>query len=184
MAWMNQERKAEIAANLNKVMPRAWKWSLSVHHHSTIVLTITEADVDLLTIYNAKAQTQFEWKHPNETWMPSNYVQVNEFWLQDQFEVELLAQFEKFKAALNVGNHDNSDPMTDYFDVGWYVSINLGKWDRPFRYVPRGSDPQPGSAQYEALKAKLAELERNARPVMEAPKSDLAPCWHMPQAEA
>ena len=31
---------------------------------------------------------------------------------------------------MNVGNHDNSDPMTDYFDVGWYISVNLGRWDK------------------------------------------------------
>jgi len=22
--------------------------------------------------------------------------------------------------------------MTDYFDVGWYISVNLGKWDKPY----------------------------------------------------
>lgn len=27
--------------------------------------------------------------------------------------------------AMNDGNHDHSDIMTDYFDVGWYTDINL-----------------------------------------------------------
>jgi hypothetical protein len=31
-----------------------------------------------------------------------------------------------------VGNHDRSDSMTDYFDVGWYISINVGKWNKPY----------------------------------------------------
>jgi len=22
--------------------------------------------------------------------------------------------------------------MTDYFDVGWYISVNLGRWDKPY----------------------------------------------------
>jgi len=33
---------------------------------------------------------------------------------------------------MNEGNHDNSDIMTDYFDVGWYISVRLGKWDKPY----------------------------------------------------
>jgi hypothetical protein len=29
-------------------------------------------------------------------------------------------------------NWDNSDPMTDYFDVNFYVHLNIGEWDKPF----------------------------------------------------
>jgi hypothetical protein len=32
-----------------------------------------------------------------------------------------------------VGNHDKSDVMTDYFNVGWYIDINIGKWDKPYK---------------------------------------------------
>jgi hypothetical protein len=35
-------------------------------------------------------------------------------------------------AAMNTGNHNRSDAMTDYFDVGWYVDINIGKWNQPY----------------------------------------------------
>jgi len=31
-----------------------------------------------------------------------------------------------------IGNHNNTDLMSDYFDVGWYISINVGKWDKPY----------------------------------------------------
>ncbi|MCP3684446.1 MAG: hypothetical protein GY861_17340 [bacterium] len=29
-------------------------------------------------------------------------------------------------------NYDNSDPQSDYFDVNYYLHIQLGKWDKPF----------------------------------------------------
>ena len=32
----------------------------------------------------------------------------------------------------NVYNWDNSDSMIDYFDVHFYLHINLGKWDKDF----------------------------------------------------
>jgi hypothetical protein len=38
----------------------------------------------------------------------------------------------KLEKICYAGNHDNSDAMTDYFDVGWYVDINYGKWDKPY----------------------------------------------------
>jgi len=33
---------------------------------------------------------------------------------------------------MNIGNFDKSDVQTDYFHVGWYMSVNLGKWDKPY----------------------------------------------------
>jgi len=39
------------------------------------------------------------------------------------------------KAAeiINRENWDNSDPMTDYFDVGFYLTFSIGKWNKPFQ---------------------------------------------------
>jgi hypothetical protein len=34
---------------------------------------------------------------------------------------------------INHNNHDNSDPMTDYYDVGHYTKINIGKWDKAYQ---------------------------------------------------
>ena len=32
-------------------------------------------------------------------------------------------------------NHDRSDSMVDYFDVGFYDHVELGKYDNPFKVV-------------------------------------------------
>jgi len=37
--------------------------------------------------------------------------------------------------ALNLDNYDRSDSMTDYFDVGHYVNINIGRWNKPFVFT-------------------------------------------------
>ena len=29
-------------------------------------------------------------------------------------------------------NWDNSEPQTDYFDVNFYLYLNIGKWDKPY----------------------------------------------------
>jgi len=35
-------------------------------------------------------------------------------------------------AVMNTGNWDKSDIQTDYFNVGWYVDVNIGKWNKPY----------------------------------------------------
>jgi len=126
MAYIGQQKKAEIAADLKKTIPKSWKWSLAVRHHSTLVLTISAADVDLIGTLNEKCKTNIG---------DRNYWQLNVYRLKDSFDAseEVIADlFGEIKGVMMKGNHDNSDPMTDYFDVGWYVDINIGKWGKPF----------------------------------------------------
>ena len=44
----------------------------------------------------------------------------------------MLAFLNHFLDALNLGNYTNIVIQTDYFDVGWYVDVNIGRWDKPF----------------------------------------------------
>ena len=32
----------------------------------------------------------------------------------------------------NKGWYDNSDAMTDYFDTAYYISMNVGSWNKPY----------------------------------------------------
>lgn len=136
MAYVNQERKAQLAASLKKVIPAGWKYSLAVRNHSTISLTISAAPVDLLAEYariaNAKYEARGEGLRYEE--VPTHH-QVNVYHLDTQFD-ESLPAFEAIRTALNAGNHDRSDSQTDYYDVGWYVDIQIGRWDKPFVVLP------------------------------------------------
>lgn len=127
MAYMNQERKALIAAGLKKVIPAGWKYSLAVRNHSTIVLTIAEAPIDLMS--EVRSAVGENCSRNRGHW------DFNPYYLDRQLgdSAEL---FGKIKDAMNVGNHDNSDIQSDYFDVGWYVDIQVGKWDKPFVFKP------------------------------------------------
>jgi hypothetical protein len=39
------------------------------------------------------------------------------------------------KSVIDNGNFNHSDSMTDYFHVGWYTHIQLGKWDKPYQQI-------------------------------------------------
>jgi hypothetical protein len=130
MAYMSQDKKAEIAAELKKVVPADWKYTLSVKDHSTIKMRITAAPVDLIAA---------NIKNANHG---STVISLNQYYLEQEYTGELLGTFTKIKEALYKGNHDNSDIQTDYFDVGWYVTIEIGKYGQPFKVVAPAPKPQ------------------------------------------
>lgn len=124
MAYVDQDLKAKISANLKQVMPSGWKYSLAVRNHSTIVLTIYSAPFDLIGAFKAN-----EWFDPKT----ATQLDVNRYHYRSQMHDECAADvIEQILAALDTDNYDNSDSMTDYFDVGHYVSLKIGKWNRPF----------------------------------------------------
>jgi hypothetical protein len=133
MAYMDQATKAKLAANLKKVMPKGWKYSLAVRNSSTIVCTISEAPADILgEMTRCSAARALYGDRPAFCGQRnSQYASVNGYWLQNQFDT-LLPTFQMIYSALNDGNHDRSDPQSDYFDVGWYVDVMVGRWNKPF----------------------------------------------------
>jgi hypothetical protein len=120
MAFMDQNKKKEIAAELKKVVPKGWKYSLSVHNHTSITMTIKSAPIDLIGL------------HKNLSSNVKGHVQLNEFCLDRAYEGELLETMQNIVKALNTGNFDKSDSQTDYFHVGFYADLNLGRWDKDF----------------------------------------------------
>lgn len=134
MAFMNQERKKQLAVHLKKAMEGfGLKYTLRVHHHSTIIMTISEGPIDFI----GNANEVLKEKLPAEQYAlrgnrVEKYLQVNTYWINEHFTGAAAAALSAAKAALSVGNHDRSDIMSDYFDVGWYVNINVGQWDKPY----------------------------------------------------
>lgn len=132
MAYMSQEKKARIAAALKKAIPADWKWSLAVRHHSTICLTISGAPVDLVANYASHGMEEPQ----RSATIGKGHVDVNPFWWKDHFSPELADIFAPIFGALNLDNHDRSDSMSDYHDVGHYVKVSIGRWNKPFVLAP------------------------------------------------
>tara|TARA_R110000803_G_scaffold149611_4_gene215041 strand:+ start:1138 stop:1494 length:357 start_codon:yes stop_codon:yes gene_type:complete len=113
MAYMNQEKKKIIASALKEVMPKDWKYSLSVEHHSVIHLNIKSAPFDLT--------------HGKDD------VQINHFHLQNHYDGQALEILKKaHDAMLSADWYDDSDSMTDYFNTAYYIRMNVGSWNKPF----------------------------------------------------
>ena len=147
MAFMNQAKKRLIADALKKVVPPNWKYTLAVRHHTTIVMTIRSAPIDFMQMEAERLRAELRRGH---SYVDPHYIaahiselergelayfKLNEFQVATQFPGEIGATFAKIVAALNTGNHDNSDLMADYFDVGHYIDLRIGAYDKPFRHI-------------------------------------------------
>jgi hypothetical protein len=62
----------------------------------------------------------------------SGYDRINPYHFKSHYSGVALKFLTEVYDALMEGNHDNSDIQSDYFDVGWYVEVNIGKWNKAY----------------------------------------------------
>jgi hypothetical protein len=136
MAYMNQEKKARIASLLKPILAKyGVKGTLAVRNHSTIVLNIKSGAIDFIQNYLTTDRTSLQYAMSEEQYnhvYEKRYLDVNPYHYQNHFSGTAKQFLNEVMAAMNAGNHDNSDIQTDYFDVGWYVDVNIGQWNKPY----------------------------------------------------
>lgn len=129
MAYVSQELKAKLAPRIKAICKKyGVKATLAVRHHSTLVLNIKEGRIDFITDY-----AQATGKGANDWAVKKGHIDVNTYHYKNHFGGEAYHFLSEIIPAMNNGNHDNSDIQTDYFDVGWYIDVNIGKWDKPYQ---------------------------------------------------
>ena len=122
MAHVSQELKKELAPAIKAVLKKyRVKGSIAVRHHSTLVVNLKEGLV---------------------SFGDDPHRQVNAYHLETNYEGEALAFLNELNDAMNVGNFDKSDSMTDYFHVGWYTDINIGQWNKPYHCTDKTTGAQ------------------------------------------
>jgi hypothetical protein len=138
MAWMNQTRKAKIAQALKPVLAKyGVKGSLSVRNHSTICLT---GKIDFIENYIKTDAEKPYAKHFSEDQVAyirkNQSIDVNPYWFQDHFTGKAKAFLTEALQALKSADwYDESDAQTDYFNIAYYVDLNIGKWNKPYQVI-------------------------------------------------
>ena len=115
MAYISQDQKKIIAAALKVALKDypTLKYSLSIDHNSTINCNITKGP---------------QYLDPTG----KGDVYVNHYHIDRNFEIEAATLLNIINKCLHIGHYDNSDVQSDYFDCAWYMSIKIGKWNKPF----------------------------------------------------
>lgn len=133
MAYYNQERKAQVAPKIKSILNKyGLKGSLSIRHHSTVVLTLTSGKIDFINNYLDTVGRNDQ----NEKWIgEKRHIDVNVYHYRNHFDGVAREALAELISALNDGNYDNSQIEYDYFDRGWYVDVQVGKWNKSYTVV-------------------------------------------------
>lgn len=124
MAYVSKETKTALVAAVKAALPKGWKATFAVRHYSTFVVTIRSAPLDLSSEFPDQVH---DGKLDNLSVQPYHIREV----AKTNQNMSLCLQ--RIQDAIDSLNHDNSDIMTDYFDVGYYTDLRFGEWDKPFQ---------------------------------------------------
>ena len=130
MAYMNQEEKTALAPNIKAVLKKyGVKGSIAVRNFSTLIVNIKSGGIDFIGNYN---ETCLARTGDRFTRNEDQYIDVNPYWYTEHFSGKALSFLKELFTAMNAGNHNRSDVQTDYFDIGWYVDVNVGSCNKPY----------------------------------------------------
>ena len=132
MAFVSNEKMAQVRADLRAQFPEI-KFKVNrgqSRSYSSIYVTIVSAPYQFI-------QPDMEYVANVEFTYDTGYrVRSDEY--NPQWEQALVREFgakdvlRRIVEIVNKGNHDRSDSMTDYFDVGFYLNISIGEYGKPF----------------------------------------------------
>ena len=114
MAYVTAEQTRNLKKRLKQTFPNL-KINVRNEHYSVAQITIAEGNIDFSDILEDYKYLQINGYYPD--------------WYGKHSKI-----IKKILDIANEGNHDHSDHMTDYFDVGWYVRLDIGSWDKPYIY--------------------------------------------------
>ena len=137
MAYVSQELKAKLAPSIRAVCKKyGIKASVAVRNHSTLVLNIKQGNIDFVEnfIETDKAKSYCKYMDEDQIFYlrKNQSLDVNPYHYRDHFSGRALEFLQEVMPIMNDGNWDKSDIQTDYFNVGWYVDVNIGRWNKPY----------------------------------------------------
>lgn len=142
MAYMNQERKAQLAPGIKAVLKRyGVKGTIGVRHHSSLVVTIKEGALDFIGEANRFNQ-EYADRTGQRFYEVKGYYQANPYKGESEYANAVIGRFFKELTAAMRGDlwYDNSDIQTDYFDTAYYLDINIGRWDKHYVFTGISAD--------------------------------------------
>lgn len=110
MAYISTEQVKAVRETLKKELPK-YKFSVTRNNCSEICINLMEGDIRV-----------------DETYQQINHYHLE--WYSDDIKI-LFANVKKI--MLDKAEYfDNSDSQSDYFNVAYYFSFSIGKWDKHY----------------------------------------------------
>lgn len=129
MAFISQNEKKIVASQVKPVLAKfGLKGTLSIQHHSKLILTISSGKIDFIANYNTGLRAL------QQSPRNDDYINVNEYHYKWVFSGEAADAITQLYAAMRTADwKDESDIMTDYFNISYYVDINIGTYNKSYK---------------------------------------------------
>lgn len=113
MAYISKEKTAEIRANLKQEFPEM-RFGVRRDNYGCLHVSIFKSP--------------YEFRNEQQVRMGGSFP-VNHYYPAQWNHADIL---QRIIDICNDGNWNNSQPEVDYFNVGWYLSLQLGNWKTHF----------------------------------------------------
>ena len=136
MAYIDQQGKARIAPKVKRICQKyGIKASLRIRSHHALMLTVQSGPIDFIANCNEVCSADYYQVARGFRPITTQYMDINQYHIRSHHSGAALDFLTEVLEAMNDGNWDNSDVQTDYFNVGWYVGITIGTWEKPYKLL-------------------------------------------------
>lgn len=141
MAYISKEQTAAKRAKIKEAFPAKDGWKISVVNERFTSLSIRIMEGPIEFQKHPKIEGNDFWRDTSKTVAITNEG-VNHHTLRadDHNPLYPKSTFDVLKKIAEIameGNYDNSDIQSDYFDVGFYFNLAVGRWDKPYQKVTK-----------------------------------------------
>lgn len=136
MAYMNQERKAKVAAKVKPILAKyGMKGTLKVRNHTAISLTLRSGPIDFIGDLSEQRLLWYVTTQVDKDKMRERYeISINPYWFHEHYSGQSLAFLSEIIPAMKSADwYDRSDIQTDYFDTAYYYDVHVGSWQKPYK---------------------------------------------------
>ena len=141
MPSFSQQDKKTIAPKI-KALAQEYgvKCSLSVRHHTTVVLTVSAGELDFVSDYNKSLAEQNKTREPDRkhNLVTDGYIDICKNTIEEDFTGKCKAFLVLARQILmSVNYYEESNPIDDYYRVAYYIEIDVGRYNKPYVYTPK-----------------------------------------------
>ena len=127
MAYINAEDVKAIRKELKEAFPKFKFGVRKANSGMRVDVTVKQGPTDFTNIMRSEGYAQI---NPYHTGMYGEH----QAFIDQVLDIIKTAPM-RGNGANKDGWYDRSDAMTDYFDTAYYMSINIGAWDKPYAQV-------------------------------------------------
>lgn len=88
----------------------------------------------------------------------TKYYQINQYYIETSDKLTDLGKriAQKMYEISSADNWDNSDPMTDYYNVNYYLHLSVGAWDKPYQVIEAN---ETTVKEFEQVEVKAGQVQ-------------------------